>query len=61
MSMVDIYLVRHGQTDFNQAGLLQGHAPSRLTARGQQQARCAAAYFEECLTHALLAVIYIVV
>lgn len=45
--MTDIYLVRHGETDFNQAGRLQGHSASRLTLRGKEQARFAASYFEK--------------
>lgn len=44
--MSEIYLVRHGETNFNQAGKLQGHTESRLTERGQQQARDVAAYFD---------------
>lgn len=33
-----IYLFRHGETDWNVAGRLQGHLDSPLTPRGQRQA-----------------------
>lgn len=33
-----IYLVRHGQTEFNRDGRLQGHVDSPLTALGVEQA-----------------------
>lgn len=31
------YLVRHGETEENVAGILQGHLPGTLTARGRKQ------------------------
>ena len=34
-----LHLVRHGETDINAAGRLQGSTDSRLTERGQRQAR----------------------
>ena len=34
-----LYLVRHGQTELNWAGRMQGRTDSKLTERGQQQAR----------------------
>jgi broad specificity phosphatase PhoE len=34
-----IYLVRHGQTEFNRDGRFQGHVESPLTALGEAQAR----------------------
>jgi probable phosphoglycerate mutase len=34
-----IYLVRHGETEFNRERRLQGHVDSALTARGVEQAR----------------------
>ena len=38
-----IYLLRHGQTEWNVVGRLQGAGDSRLTATGQRQARQVAA------------------
>jgi broad specificity phosphatase PhoE len=32
-----ILLVRHGETEENAAGIIQGHLPGRLTARGREQ------------------------
>lgn len=37
--MLDLYLVRHGETEENVAGILQGWLPGTLTARGREQAR----------------------
>ena len=37
-----IYLVRHGQTEWNQSGRLQGHRDSPLTALGVAQAEAVA-------------------
>ncbi len=34
-----IYLLRHGETEWNRAGRLQGHGDSPLTERGRAQAR----------------------
>ena len=34
-----IYLLRHGQTEFNAQGRLQGHVDSNLTEKGVNQAR----------------------
>jgi len=34
-----IYLVRHGETEWNHAGRVQGHRDSPLTTRGEGQAR----------------------
>jgi probable phosphoglycerate mutase len=36
---VDIYIVRHGETDWNIQGKLQGHTDIPLNAHGKQQAR----------------------
>ncbi|MFV0260880.1 MAG: adenosylcobalamin/alpha-ribazole phosphatase [Kluyvera sp.] len=33
-----LWLVRHGETEANVAGLYSGHAPTPLTAKGQRQA-----------------------
>lgn len=45
--MKDLYLMRHGQTFFNQEGLVQGSCDSPLTELGQDQARQAGAYLKE--------------
>ncbi len=34
-----VLLVRHGETSWNREGRIQGWAPTRLTARGREQAR----------------------
>ena len=45
--MKDLYLMRHGQTFFNQEGLVQGACDSPLTELGQDQARQAGAYLKD--------------
>lgn len=42
-----LYLVRHGQTFFNQRGIIQGWCDSPLTERGIEQAKLARAWIEE--------------
>ncbi|EOH97574.1 histidine phosphatase family protein [Enterococcus pallens] len=42
-----LYLMRHGQTLFNQQGKMQGWCDSPLTELGKQQARAAAEYFTD--------------
>ena len=37
--MTRIYLLRHGQTLFNQKNLIQGSCDSKLTAKGIAQAK----------------------
>lgn len=39
MTTTQLYLVRHGETDWNAEGRLQGHSESDLSERGQAQAR----------------------
>lgn len=43
MDTVRIVLVRHGESEWNAAGLIQGHAGIGLTERGQAQAQAVAA------------------
>ena len=45
--MKTLYLMRHGQTAFNQRKLIQGWCDSPLTALGIQQAMAAKTYFSE--------------
>lgn len=40
-----IYVIRHGQTDQNQSGLLQGRSNTRLNENGVRQAEKAGEYF----------------
>lgn len=40
-----IYIIRHGQTDRNQSGLLQGRSNARLNENGIRQAKEAGDYF----------------
>lgn len=42
-----IYLVRHGETIYNQTGIMQGWADSPLTAKGVRQAQAAGQYFRD--------------
>lgn len=37
--MIHIYIVRHGETEENAAGILQGHIQGHLSERGKQQTR----------------------
>lgn len=43
-----IYIIRHGQTDRNQSGLLQGRSNARLNEKGIRQAKEAGEYFRSC-------------
>lgn len=45
--MKTVYLMRHGETLFNQQKKIQGWCDSPLTELGKQQARIAGAYFDE--------------
>ena len=48
----DVYLVRHGESEWNAAGRWQGQANPPLTARGMQQARHLAEHFPDVdVTH----------
>jgi len=44
--MTNLYLIRHGETLFNQQGCYQGHADSPLTKLGEQQAVNLVRYFQ---------------
>ncbi|WP_114393405.1 histidine phosphatase family protein [Oleisolibacter albus] len=44
-----IWLVRHGETEWNVAGRCQGHRDSDLTARGRAQAALVAAILEQAI------------
>ena len=44
--MKRLYLLRHGQTEFNVKKLVQGRCDSPLTVLGHQQARAAAAWLK---------------
>jgi broad specificity phosphatase PhoE len=41
----DLWFVRHGESEGNRAGVMQGRTPSRLTEAGRQQARAAGEWF----------------
>lgn len=45
--MADLFLVRHGQTEFNVKNILQGWHDSPLTARGREQALATRAAFAD--------------
>lgn len=37
--MIQLYIIRHGETEENAQGILQGHLQGHLTEKGKQQAR----------------------
>ena len=45
--MTDLYLIRHGETLFNQLGYFQGHSDSPLTETGHLQASNLISYFND--------------
>ncbi len=47
MTQQTIYLVRHGETEWNREGRMQGHLDSPLTRRGEEQVRRVAALLAE--------------
>ncbi|MFN4033346.1 MAG: histidine phosphatase family protein [Fimbriimonadales bacterium] len=49
--MLKVYLVRHGQTAWNQVGRIQGHSDTPLDAIGRRQASQAARWLAERVQH----------
>lgn len=47
MSSTTLFVIRHGQTDWNREGRLQGHADIPLNAKGIEQAQRVAHYLKE--------------
>ncbi|GAA6016885.1 hypothetical protein JCM11491_006901 [Sporobolomyces phaffii] len=45
-----VTIVRHGETDFNHAGVIQGHLDVPLNAQGEAQARHTAKWFRDSQT-----------
>ncbi len=45
--LLKIYIMRHGETDYNKRQTLQGHIDSHLNETGRSQARGAAEYIRE--------------
>lgn len=46
--MIHLYLLRHGETEENVAGILQGQMPGRLTEKGREQARAMQKVIARC-------------
>lgn len=51
-----IYLVRHGQTEWNRQGIVQGQLDSPLTDLGREQAQAIGQYLADCLSDQLDAI-----
>ena len=51
--MTKIYIVRHGETDWNCEGRLQGGTNTSLNQRGKQQAMACRSYFENKACNAM--------
>jgi broad specificity phosphatase PhoE len=52
--MATLFLVRHGETEWNRSGQIMGHRPVPLSRHGQTQARHLAALLKGLPIHALL-------
>lgn len=37
--LTTLYIVRHGQTEWNKKGIIQGHSDSPLTKEGKEKAK----------------------
>ncbi|MGE5598200.1 MAG: histidine phosphatase family protein [Bacteroidota bacterium] len=48
MSLVRLYLVRHGVTDWNEQDRVQGHTPTSLNETGRRQADLLGRFFARC-------------
>ena len=48
MSITRLYLVRHGETDWNQQNRIQGHTPTSLNETGRAQAELLGRFFTAC-------------
>ncbi len=46
MAVVRVYIVRHGETDENRLGIMQGQVDTKLNAAGIEQAQLAASALE---------------
>ena len=44
---MDVYFIRHGQTEWNRDGVIQGQKNSPLTELGNRQATLVGEYFKE--------------
>jgi probable phosphoglycerate mutase len=51
--MTEVVVVRHGETDWNVEGRIQGHRESELNARGRMQAEAVGAWFREAEVDAI--------
>ncbi|MGL6113665.1 MAG: histidine phosphatase family protein, partial [Cetobacterium sp.] len=52
--MLEIYFIRHGQTEWNTQGMMQGRNNSPLTTEGKEQAKKLSKYLENEVFTALL-------
>ena len=45
--MTLVYIIRHGETEWNLKGIHQGHKNSELTQKGKEQASCLGQRFKD--------------